>query len=339
MSHERTRLTLALLFSLLIHALLFSLTFGGQGLGLTGFAFRFPWQDRRIEAPDLRVVLVPVPATAPEAAVTPNAEPLQQGRAEQPVAGGFAKTPPVSPAPTSRRTTAAIVAGTHSSAGVYPGTGAATGASPAKTPLRAVRPGGTAPPPVPESAVITSARSDEPTWVVPVNPAVPTPVIPTAPSASSSETAMPPLRDTANEARAQIDEEARERAVEQVGLDRARQDARRQAEQMEAERQAVAQREVAQQEAERQAATQQEVARQESEQKAAARQEVARQERNDRRSYNRRPYDRRQHEKKRRDRRRPGRSRRDRRPNARRQHNRRQPGKRRRKNGKRAFGR
>jgi TolA protein len=283
MTRERTRLTLALLFSLLIHALLFSLTFGGQGLGLTGFAFRFPWQDRRIEAPDLRVVLVPVQVKAPETAVTPDAEPLQQGRAEQPVAGGFALTPPVSPALTPRRTTAAIVAGTHSSEGVNPGSGAASGAAPAKTPLRAVRPGGTAPPPVPESAVIASARSDEPTWVVPVTPAVPTPVIPTAPSASSSETAMPPLRDTANEARAQIDEEARERAVEQVGLDRARQDARRQAEQMEAarqeaERQAAAQKEVARQEAERQAAAQKEVARQEAERQAAARQEATRQE-------------------------------------------------------------
>ncbi len=283
MTHERTRLPLALLFSLLIHALLFSLTFGGQALGLTGFALRFPWQDRRVEAPDLRVVLVPVQVKAPEAAITPNAEPLQQGQTEQPVVGGFALTPPASPALTPRRTTAAIVAGTHSSERVNPRPGTASGAAPAKTPLRAVRPGGTAPPPVPETAVIASARSDEPTWVVPVTPAVPTPVIPTAPSASSSETAMPPLRDTANEARAQIDEEARERAVEQVGLDRARQDARRQAEQMEAARQeaerlAAAQQEVARQESEQQAAAQQEAARQEAERQAAAQQEVARQE-------------------------------------------------------------
>jgi len=55
MSPEHSRLTYALLLSLLIHTLLLSLTFGGQGLWLPGFGF--PWRDRRIEAPDLRVVV------------------------------------------------------------------------------------------------------------------------------------------------------------------------------------------------------------------------------------------------------------------------------------------
>src|ERR1700682_5842690 len=54
MSRERRRLTCALLLSLLIHTLLLSLTFGGQGLWLSGFGFR--WHDRRIEGPDPRVV-------------------------------------------------------------------------------------------------------------------------------------------------------------------------------------------------------------------------------------------------------------------------------------------
>ena len=62
MSPEYRRLTHALLLSLLIHTLLLSLTFGGQGLWLPGFGF--PWQDRRIEAPDLRVVVVPPQVTA-----------------------------------------------------------------------------------------------------------------------------------------------------------------------------------------------------------------------------------------------------------------------------------
>ena len=94
MSPERRRLTYALLLSLLIHTLLLSLTFGGQGLWLPGFGF--PWQDRRIEAPDLRVVVVPAQVTAAEPAVTPVAEPLQQARVEQPVASGPAPTPSVS---------------------------------------------------------------------------------------------------------------------------------------------------------------------------------------------------------------------------------------------------
>jgi hypothetical protein len=46
---ERRRLTLGLLLSLMFHALLLSLTFGGQGHGLPGLGL--PWQDRRIEAP------------------------------------------------------------------------------------------------------------------------------------------------------------------------------------------------------------------------------------------------------------------------------------------------
>src|SRR6266568_2390319 len=86
-SVERKRLTHALLLSLLIHTLLLSLTFGGQGLGFPGFGF--PWQDRRIEVPDLRVVVVPAQVTA---AVTPVAEPLQQAWVQQPVASGPAPT-------------------------------------------------------------------------------------------------------------------------------------------------------------------------------------------------------------------------------------------------------
>src|ERR1019366_1726810 len=72
-SLERRRLTHALLLSLLIHTLLFSLTFGGGGL----WGFGFPWQDRRIEVPDLRVVLVSAQVTAAEPPVSPVAEPLQ----------------------------------------------------------------------------------------------------------------------------------------------------------------------------------------------------------------------------------------------------------------------
>ena len=53
---------LALLVSLLFHALLLSLTYGGQGTGLPGLGF--PWQNRRIEVPDLRIVLAPAQSPA-----------------------------------------------------------------------------------------------------------------------------------------------------------------------------------------------------------------------------------------------------------------------------------
>ncbi len=292
MSLERRRLTLALLLSLLIHTLLLSLTFGGQGLGLPGFGF--PWQDRRIEEPDLRLVLVPAQVPAAEPAATPVAEPSQQAWVEQPVASGPAPTPSVSRALTPGRTAAAIVpeatpraAGTPRAA-ANPRTDAATGAPPATTPLRADRPADTAPPPISAPAVIALERPDEATWVVPAPPVLPTPVIAAAPSASSPEAAMPPLRDAGDAAQARIDQEARERAVELTGLDRAKREAQRQAEQMEAARQVVAQEEAALQEAARQAADLQEAARhvvarqeaalQEAVRQASARQEAARQE-------------------------------------------------------------
>jgi len=84
-SPERRRLTLALLFSLLIHTVLLSLIFGGAGW-LPGFAF--PWQDRRIAVPDLRVALVPAQVTAAEPAGASAAEDLQQESVEQPVTSG-----------------------------------------------------------------------------------------------------------------------------------------------------------------------------------------------------------------------------------------------------------
>jgi len=64
----RKRLCLSLLLSLLAHALLLSLTFSGQEFGLPGFGF--PWQDRRIEVPDLHVVLAPAPLIDPKPAIT-----------------------------------------------------------------------------------------------------------------------------------------------------------------------------------------------------------------------------------------------------------------------------
>ncbi|HRD98444.1 MAG TPA: hypothetical protein PLA97_18840, partial [Rubrivivax sp.] len=73
---ERRSLAIALLGSLLFHLLLLSLTFGGQGPGLPGIGL--PWQERRIEAPDLHVVIAPappaaeVPAVAAEVATEPQ---------------------------------------------------------------------------------------------------------------------------------------------------------------------------------------------------------------------------------------------------------------------------
>jgi TonB C terminal len=259
---ERRRLTHALLLSLLIHALLLSLAFNGQGL----WPFVFPWQDRRIEAPDLRVVVVP-----PQ---VPAAEPLQQAWVEPPVGSRPALTPSVSRAPTPRRT-AAIVPQANPRAEATPMTNAGTGAAPAQTPLRADRPGDTAPPPIPAPAVIASERPDEATWFVPATPAMPVPAIAPAPSASSPETAMPSLRDAGDGA---WDQKAQERAVELAKIDPSKQEGQPQAEQLEAARQDAARQEAARAENARLEAERQEAARQAADLQEAARQVAARQE-------------------------------------------------------------
>ena len=120
MSSERWRMAASLLLSLLIHGWLLSLTFGGQGLGLPGLGF--PWQERRIEVPELRVVLVPAPITPAEPAVKSVAGPAQQASIEPPVAGGRAPTPPASPAPPRRRAALEIVPAAKPKAEAKPAT-------------------------------------------------------------------------------------------------------------------------------------------------------------------------------------------------------------------------
>src|SRR5437879_8442060 len=117
MSPERRRLTYALLLSLLIHTLLLSLNFGGQGFWVPSFGF--PWQVRSIEVPDLRVVLVP-PDTAVPTEVTPVAEPSQQAWVEQPFASGSVPTPSVSRVPTPGPFAAAILSEASPSADAKP---------------------------------------------------------------------------------------------------------------------------------------------------------------------------------------------------------------------------
>jgi hypothetical protein len=118
MGVERRRLALALLLSMLFHALLLSLTFGGQGFGLPGFGF--PWRERRIEAPDLRVMLVPAQVAAAEPAARSVKEPLRQALIDQPAAGGPALTSSVSLVPPPGRSSQATVPKARRKARVKP---------------------------------------------------------------------------------------------------------------------------------------------------------------------------------------------------------------------------
>lgn len=268
MSAERKRLTLTLLLSLLIHTLLLSLTFGDQGFGLPGFAL--PWQERRIEAPDLRVVLVPAQATATKPAGTPVKEPLQQASIEQTISDGPALRPSVSSPPTLGRTAEAIVPKAKAMTQAEPEPNVATGAVPAKAPLRTEGPGDAAPTQIPEPAVIAMERSDEATLVMPAAPLAPTAVIAVAPNASSPATVMPVPPGA--------DKVAQKRAVEVAKLDSSEREAQRQADYLEAQRQEAARQEAVRVEAARLETLRQETARQAAAQQEAQRHEAARQE-------------------------------------------------------------
>lgn len=160
MSSERWRIASSLLLSLLIHGLLLSLTFGGQGLGLPGLGF--PWQQRRVEVPELRLVLVPARVTPAVAAVNSVAGPTQQASIEPPVAGGRALTPPASPAPLRRALEIVPAA--------KPERNAVTPAAPAEASARPDESRHAVPAKIPKTAAIGVAPSDTPKPVMPSAP-------------------------------------------------------------------------------------------------------------------------------------------------------------------------
>ena len=249
MSADRRRLALALLLSLLLHAPLLSLTFGGQGFGLPGF--NFPWRERRIEVPDLRVVLVPAQVTASEPAGTPANAPLQQASIAQTVAGGPTLTPFVASAPVLRETAEAIV----QKGEVESKPDTATAAVPAKTLL----------------------RTDEAVLTAPAAPLAVPAVIAVAPSEMKPAFVMPVPQDAGEAAQKPAELEVREQSVEVPKPDspasEAQQERQRQADQLAAARVEAQRLEAARVEAQRL-----EAARIEASRLDAARLEVQRQE-------------------------------------------------------------
>ena len=342
---ERRRLTYSLLLSLMIHALLLRVLFDGQGwIRGFGFAWRVPAFDSRV----LSVVLAP-PETAVHAAITPIVEPAEQARVGQPLASGPVMTPSGSTAiPGSF--VASIVPRAGPSAEAQPGmdappatnaqpipdvrpvtvakpktaiqprthaskAGATPGAVAAKSHRRPRQSGESGlPRGLPPPDVVALERADEPTWSVPVTPAMPTPAIEPSSSVASPETAASSVREADGPARTENAPDASEAAVEPTKPEVSAQDsaiqerqevpaqeairenagaetalesrpeetARQAAAEQETQRQEVARQEAArpetaQLEAERQEAARQAAAQQEAAQQEAQRQEAARQ--------------------------------------------------------------
>ncbi|MCW5621610.1 MAG: TonB C-terminal domain-containing protein [Burkholderiales bacterium] len=268
---ENKRLAIALLLSLLIHALLLSLNFSGEGLGLPGFGF--PWRDRRIEAPRLVVTLVPPQVTPAGPAVPPVTEPLQQAPAEQPAARRPVPTPSASLAPRGLT----IVPPARPAAEVKPKQNAPADADTTEALPRAERSADPAPTRIPEPPVIDM----EPELVVPSAPWASTSDVTAAPSVSSAEPALPAPSDAGDAAvQERIVTKAQEQAVEQAAAvqEAARQEAARiEAARLEAQRQEAARQEAVRIEAaRREAAAELEVQRQEAARQEAARIESAR---------------------------------------------------------------
>lgn len=256
---ERRSFNGALLVSVLLHGLLLSQLVGGDGQGFTGLVL--PWQQRRIEVPDVQVVLAPLPAPAPPAPPVP--------RLQEPVAVDAPAVPAPVPSPKvpaeARPSTAA----------------AAVPVSPLAPPRPAVP--DLAPPPLPSPPsppspappVLTAEPSEVLQPIVPAESVVPTLANTVEPSASASS--PDPVSLAMREAALQVQ---RLEAERQETARRAA--AKLEAQRLEAVRQAEVRAEAAQQqEAARQAAVRAEVARleaerQETARKAAAQQEAAR---------------------------------------------------------------
>eukprot|EP01137_Pigoraptor_chileana_P031965 Opistho-2@20591 len=192
LSRQRRHPAVSLLVSLLIHALLLSLTFGSEGLGLPGLGL--PWQTRRVEvpeAPELRVLLTP--ATTPAESPLPQADP-------EPLLPPVDEVPPVAPVLSSWLATAVPAPEPQPT----PAPATRLAAAPVPVPLRAAVPLDAAPLPAPpQQELIALAPTERARWVVPATPALPasTSALNTPHAASSPPAESPAPRDAVDAAR------------------------------------------------------------------------------------------------------------------------------------------
>jgi hypothetical protein len=240
----------ALVLSLLAHALLLSITLGGQTFGLPGL--NFPWKERRLGADDLRIFLAPsqpaAPASAPARIDISPTEMANAARAEVD-----------RPAVASSVTSMAMPPPAVGHCDVAPPTPATT---PAPAPVPVIS---AAPPPdviLPAAPAATSMKA--PASSVARN-------IP----AQASEVPLP-IINAGDAAQKQVEQDTRERALELARLEHEKQSAEKL---RQAELTADAQREALRQTQLRQdAARAEQTARSEAARMEAERQELARQE-------------------------------------------------------------
>jgi hypothetical protein len=246
---DQWRLSTALVISAIIHALLLSITLGGQTFGLP--ALKFPWLDRRLGATDLQVLLErpvaarpastppPLPSTAQTVNANPVLAPVERPAAASPVAS-ITSPPP------------------------------AIGNSEAPAVLIPPPPPAPAPVPMPSPESKAEKRADVPLPISPVAEPVNAPANSLVRNIPIQEREAPVPDSASDIAQKQLEKESREHALEEAKLEQEKQAAERL---RQAELMADAQRQAARQEQQRQ-----EAARQEQERVEAARKETLRQE-------------------------------------------------------------
>ncbi|MEN9539597.1 MAG: hypothetical protein RLZZ126_1832 [Pseudomonadota bacterium] len=252
---------LGLSLSLVVHALLLSLSFGSGGSLLP--MLTFPWQDRRIEAPEPRIALLPTPAAVP-------ADPQQDAAADPPTGSGPSGLTWVnrkSPRAPSAATAAATATARFSEKSG--GRRAKPQVKPVPqvelTPTANVAP---APEPPVIDNVIALDQSVDPRWtVLPASERDTSADLPPA-QVIDPKTMAPPTPEAVD---AKPSEQERQQAAVREEA------ARAQAAQLEAERQAATRQEAARQELAHQEAIRQEAARVQAARLELERQEMARQ--------------------------------------------------------------
>ena len=261
LQREPWRLSTALLLSLILHALLLSLSFG-DGLGLPGLDF--PWKEKSFRADDLRVRLAPRVTPAPVQA--PQTDPVASAVGERALDAGPTADSLANPMERNAATSgmvATLPAAPSLAGGPEEGTPAPTS--------------GQAPTPPPAPVMTSLVPSAANIVTVPSTSSLRLPDISFEQSNPQAETAA-----TVDVARERIEVEARERARELARIERAKEEAaleaRRQTELVEMARREAEKREAERQETARQQAALQEQARQEQAQRERAQREAAQQE-------------------------------------------------------------
>jgi hypothetical protein len=233
--------------------LLLSITVGGQTFGLPGL--NFPWKEKRLGANDLHIFLAPAQSIA-SASAPADTLPTEMPKAVLPPVD----KPAVANNVTSMTMPSPVVGHSEVAAALIPPP------TPAPTPATAAVPS-------PEPVKSARARPDVNLPIAPDAPPVRAPASSVAQNTPAPDKEIPVPNDAAQK---RIDQDAQERALEQVRLERERQNAERL---RQAERMADAQREATRQEQLRQdAARAEQIARSEAVRKEIERQELARQE-------------------------------------------------------------